>query len=267
MLLNFAGNALKFTPAGAVTLRCRRTEGEASLYRFEIQDSGPGISPADRSRIFESFEQGAGATPQPGAGSGLGLTINRHLVRAMGGEVGLHSTPGAGSLFWFTARLPAAPALSNPADAARGGAGDAEQAERQLRSTFAGRRVLVVDDNEVNRIVVRAQLNAVGLEPDDAVDGLQALEFATRGAYDLILMDVHMPGLDGIEATRRIRCIERYRDTPIIALTADAFSADRARFLEAGMSDHLPKPLQARQLYVALAQWLALATPERRPEA
>ena len=258
VLLNFAGNAVKFTSAGRVTLRCRRVDGDESLYRFEIEDSGIGVSAADQARIFEPFEQAGQAPHRARPGSGLGLAINRHLVQAMGGEVGLRSAPGRGSLFWFTARLPAAPALAGESP---DHAGDEHPAERLLRTTLAASRVLVVDDNEVNRIVVRAQLNAVGLEPDDAADGQQAFELASRRAYDVILMDVHMPGLDGIEATRRIRSLERYRDTPIIALTADAFSADRDRFLAAGMSDHLAKPLQARQLYVALVHWLAKPAP------
>ena len=265
VLLNFAGNAVKFTSAGEVRLRCHRVDGDAQLYRFEIEDSGSGVSAADRARIFEPFEQAGPALQRAHSGSGLGLAINRHLVRAMGGEIGLRSEPGRGSLFWFTARLPAAPALAGePADALAPAGGE-HPAERLLRTTLAASRVLVVDDNEVNRIVVRAQLNAVGLEPDDAADGLQAVGLAARGAYDIILMDVHMPTIDGIEATRRIRGLERYRDTPIIALTADAFSADRDRFLAAGMSDHLAKPLQARQLYTALVHWLAKAAA--RPAA
>ena len=121
----------------------------------------------------------------------------------------------------------------------------------------------MVDDNEVNRIIACAQLNMVGLEPDQAEDGLQAVEMASRADYDLILMDVHMPVLDGIEATRRIRAIDRYRDTPIIAVTADAFTADRQRVLDAGMSDHLAKPLLAQQLHAALAKWLAVGRRSR----
>ena len=266
VLLNFAANAIKFTRSGAVTLRCRALEGGAPLYRFEIQDSGPGVPEPDKARIFEPFEQVASTMQRAPSGSGLGLAINRYLVRAMGGEVGLHSEPGAGSLFWFTARLPAAPAAG--AQDAPEPADGAHAAEHLLRTTFAGSRVLVVDDNEVNRIVARAQLGAVGLEPDDAVDGLQALERVAHGVgYDIILMDVHMPQLDGMEATRRIRSLARYRDTPIIALTADAFSADRERFLAAGMSDHLPKPLQARQLYEMLVHWLAKTAAAPRAAA
>jgi len=260
VLLNFAGNALKFTDAGTVTLRCRVVVGGPAgrLFRFEVQDTGIGVSSADRARIFESFEQGDGAVTRAHSGSGLGLAINRHLVRAMGGEIGLESRPGQGSLFWFSARLPPVTAAG-----AASPAGDADPAgiEHVLRHAHAGARVLVVDDNEVNRIVARAQLNAVGIEPDDAADGEQAVEMARRLAYDLILMDIHMPTLDGVEAARRIRRIERYRDTPIIALTADAFSADRQRFLDAGMSAHLAKPLQARQLYAALVHWLAATMP------
>ena len=183
----------------------------------------------------------------------------------MGGEVGLQSRPGEGSLFWFTARLPAAIVPGGAADTTP--AEDGAPAEEQLRTTFASRRVLVVDDNEVNRIVARAQLNAVGLEPDDAADGEQALALADSGAYDIILMDVHMPGLGGIEATRRIRRIERYSDTPIVALTADAFSDDRQRLLDAGMSDHLAAAAGA-PVYIALAHWLAKsAAAQPRDEA
>ena len=260
VLLNFAGNALKFTPAGAVTLRCRALEGgrQRHLFRFEVQDTGIGVSQADQARIFESFEQADDALTRSHSGSGLGLAINRHLVRAMGGEVGLRSELGQGSLFWFTARLPPAPVAAGAAVPALDV--DLAQAEQLLRTSLAGAKLLVVDDNEVNRIVARAQLDAVGLEADHAVDGEQAVAMASRSVYDLILMDVHMPMLDGVEATRRIRGIERYRDTPIIALTADAFNDDRQRFLDAGMSDHLAKPLQARQLYAALARWLAAAS-------
>ena len=255
VLLNFAANAVKFTPSGSVVLRCRALDGE--LFRFEVQDSGVGVAPADRERIFESFEQGGDALARGSSGSGLGLAINRHLARVMGGEVGLQSAPGQGSLFWFTARLPPAPAIAD----ARAPAPEvgAAQAEAMLRGALAGSRLLVVDDNEVNRIVARAQLDAVGIASDAANDGAQAVEMASRTAYDLILMDVHMPVLDGVEATRRIRRIASHHDTPIIALTADAFDVDRRRFLDAGMSDHVAKPLQAGRLYSVLAQWLSAA--------
>ncbi len=254
VLLNFAANAVKFTPAGSVVLRGRMLEG--NLFRFEVEDTGIGIAPADQARIFESYFQADGALTRTQPGSGLGLAINRYLARAMGGEVGLQSTPGVGSLFWFTARLPLAPASIAPARAPAADFG-AAQAEAMLRGVLAGARLLVVDDNEVNRIVARAQLDAVGIAVDEAADGAQAVEMAGRGHYDLILMDVHMPVLDGIEAARRIRRLDACRETPIIALTADAFESERQRCLEAGMSDHLAKPLQAARLYTALAQWLA----------
>jgi signal transduction histidine kinase/ActR/RegA family two-component response regulator len=262
VLLNFAGNALKYTETGTVTLRCHPIEGgvQRSMFRFEVQDTGVGVAPADQARIFEPFEQGDDATAAARSGSGLGLAINRLLVRAMGGEVGMQSTPGQGSLFWFTARLPPAPVAAlarDPVDEV-----DAAGTDR-LRASLAGARLLVVDDNEVNRIIACAQLNMLGLEPDQAEDGLQAVEMASRATYDLILMDVHMPVLDGIEATRRIRAIDRYRNTPIIAVTADAFTADRQRVLDAGMSDHLAKPLPTQQLHEALAKWLAVGRRSR----
>jgi len=263
VLLNFAANAVKFTPAGSVVLRGRAQGGQ--LFRFEVEDSGIGIAAADRERIFDSFVQADGALTRTQSGSGLGLAINRHLAHAMGGEVGVHSTPGAGSLFWFTARLPPAPASVAPARAPAADFG-AAQAEAMLRGALAGARLLVVDDNEVNRIVARAQLDAVGIAVDEAADGAQAVEMAGRVHYDLILMDVHMPTLDGIEAARRIRRRGACRETPIIALTADAFESERQRCIEAGMSDHLVKPLQAARLYTALARWLARA-PDRARSA
>jgi signal transduction histidine kinase/CheY-like chemotaxis protein len=261
VLLNFTANALKFTHTGSVTLRCQPLQGDvhSSMFRFEVQDTGIGVSPADQARIFEPFEQ-ADTVTHKRASSGLGLTINRLLVRAMGGEVGLQSAPGGGSLFWCTARLPPAPAAADAAELANNV--DHEDFIQRLKGSLAGATLLVVDDNEVNRIVVREQLKLVGLEADEAQDGLRAVEMAKRADYDLILMDVQMPTLDGIEATRQIRTIDRYRNIPIIALTADAFKADRQRVMDAGMSDHLAKPLQARQLYAALAQWLA---PSRHP--
>ena len=261
VLLNFAANAVKFTPAGSVVLRGRALEGQ--LFRFEVEDSGIGVAPGDQARIFNSFEQADGALTRAQSGSGLGLAINRYLVRAMGGEVGLQSTSGVGSLFWFTVLLPPVPVGAAAARQPAAGVSVA-QAEAMLRGTLSGVRLLVVDDNEVNRIVARAQLDAVGIVADDAADGAQAITMAGRRSYDLILMDVHMPTLDGIEATRRIRQLEAYRDTPIIALTADAFASDRQRCIDAGMSDHLAKPLQAARLYTALAQWLTPAQDKSR---
>ena len=252
VLLNFAANAIRFTSAGSVTLRCRAEP--ADRIRFEIEDTGVGIPAADQARIFEAFEQGAGAVPRDRSGSGLGLTINRHLVHAMGGEMGVRSVPGQGSLFWFTAVLPTVTASVESASPLF--EHETADVEQLLARTLAGARLLVVDDNEVNRIVVRAQLDAIGLAADDAEDGAQAVEMAGSGCYDLILIDIHMPEVDGIEATRRIRRLAQYRDTPIIALTADAFDDERQRFLDAGMSDHLAKPLRAQQLYGALARWL-----------
>jgi len=260
VLLNFTANALKFTQAGGVTLRCRllQEDENGAMYRFEVQDSGIGISTDDQSRIFEAFVQVDDSIVRRRAGSGIGLTINRCLVKAMGGELGVQSTPGQGSMFWFTVRLqqpaPVAAPTASPADDV-----GLVEVEDRLRGILRGAKVLVVDDDEVNRIVARAQLNRVGLDAEEAPDGLQAVELARRAHYDLILMDVHMPVLNGIEATRQIRCIEGYRDTPIIALTADVFNAPRQRLLDAAMSDRLVKPVQASELYQMLARWL---TPE-----
>ncbi len=253
-LLNYATNAIKFTEKGSVTLRTRKLEetSESVLLRFEVEDSGIGIPPEAMSRLFKAFEQADSSTTRKYGGTGLGLAITRRLAELMGGEAGAESTPGAGSTFWFTARLRYGnPGLFEPkAQTAQ------VDAEALIRKHHAGSRILVVDDEPMNQEIARMQLEATGLVVDAAADGEQALAMAQGQPYAAIFMDMQMPTMDGLEATRRIRELSCYRRIPIIAMTANAFAEDKARCLDAGMDDFLVKPFDPDTLFAMLLRWL-----------
>ncbi len=257
ILLNLANNAIKFTERGFVAIRVAPLEERAEYVRlrFEIADSGIGIAPADQARLFEAFEQLDASTTRQHGGTGLGLAISKRLVHLMGGEIGVHSEPGRGSTFWFTVRLDKAPAAVSPAPTT-----DAESA---LRAHFGQARILLVEDEPVNQEASREIIESAGLSVDVAEDGRIAVDKARANAYDLILMDVQMPGMNGIEATQAIRALPGHARTPIIAMTANAFAEDRAACLAAGMNDHLGKPVRPAALYATLLRWLS--APEGLP--
>ncbi len=270
-LLNLLGNAIKFTPQGQVSLYVSRLPAPAEevLLRFDVRDSGIGIAPEKLSSLFRAFEQADVSTTRHYGGTGLGLTITQRLAALMGGETGAESQPGKGSRFWFTARFRLGlPAL--PRAAAEDHEAAADAAETDLRLNYRGARLLLAEDDAINQEVVIAMLANCGLELDLAEDGRQALAMAGSQAYELILMDVQMPQLDGLEATRAIRQLAAHRQTPILAMTANASSEDRERCLAAGMSDHLGKPVDPLRLYQALLQWLPrrlAGTPAQLPPA
>ncbi|MFM9882709.1 MAG: ATP-binding protein [Burkholderiales bacterium] len=258
ILTNLVGNAVKFTHQGAIKVGAVVADpgapGRGGL-RFEVSDSGIGIAPEAQSQIFERFTQADGSTTRKYGGSGLGLAIVTELVRLMGGEIGVVSEPGTGSTFWFTVVLGE---VRQPAAAI------APMAVVTNRGYSA--RVLVAEDNPINQMVVHASLTKLGCKVDVVATGIEAHRAAVAGAYDLILMDCHMPELDGYEATRRIRASEQGlgRRTPILALTASALKEDRDRCLAAGMDEHLSKPLTRVALATALDRWVPparVATP------
>ena len=256
-LLNLAANAIKFTEAGVVTVRAMGGEdaGESMVVRIEVQDTGIGIDPESLPRLFSAFEQADNSTTRKHGGTGLGLAITRHLARLMGGDVGAHSEPGGGSTFWFTARLRKATRDSLASAPVAG------TAEATLVRACHSCRLLVVDDEPISRHVTQELLQAVLPAIDVAGSGAEAVELAGADAYDLILMDVQMPGMDGLEATRRIRSIPGAAAIPIIALTANAFTSDKARCLAAGMNDFIAKPINPDGMFATLVKWLS-----REPE-
>ena len=255
-MLNYVANAIKFTEHGTVTLRAfvEQDFPESILARFEVEDNGIGISDEEQARMFTAFEQADNSTTRKYGGTGLGLVITRRLAELMGGQAGVKSAPGVGSTFWFTARLRKA----DPQDAAT--PLPTTDAEALLRQRYQGFRVLLVDDEPINLEVARFFLDGSGLIVDTAEDGAEAIERARQTNYAIILMDMQMPKLDGQQATRLIRELPGYRQTPIVAMTANAFAEDKARCLAAGMDGFLIKSFDPEQLFSTLVSYLSRRT-------
>ena len=254
-LLNYATNAIKFTERGSISLRAITLEetDKSARVRFEVQDTGIGIPTETVPRLFSAFEQADNSTTRKYGGTGLGLAITRRLAELMGGEVGVESTPGVGSTFWFTACLKK---VEGQAEVAHSTSIVNVDAERIIGERFTGTRILLVDDEPVNLFVSQYLFDESGLVVDTAEDGVQAIQKAGEMSYALILMDMQMPNLNGLEATQQIRELPGYRETPILAMTANAFAEDKARCLEAGMNDFIVKPIAPDKIFSILLTWL-----------
>jgi len=252
-LLNYATNAVKFTEQGNVTLRVLKQDetADAVMVRFEVVDTGIGIAPAAMSRLFRTFEQADSSMTRKYGGTGLGLAITKRLAELMGGEVDAESTPGVGSTFWFTVKL------KKVGEAVVAPTAAAADAEAEIRRRYSGQRILVVDDEPVNRTVAQVQLEAVDLVVDTAEDGAEAVAMAGKTGYAAIFMDMQMPKVNGLEATQQIRELAGYRQIPIIAMTANAFAEDKAQCLNAGMNDVLIKPFNPDELFSTLLRALS----------
>ncbi len=256
MLTNLVGNAVKFTHEGEIRIegRVERCDEHLSRVEFSVSDTGIGIAPETRHLLFEPFSQADSSTTRKYGGTGLGLSIVRGLAQAMNGEVGVDSEPGKGSRFWFRVPLPLLVAE----------AGREVAAPAAIAPAAKTAHILLVEDNLTNRRLIMAMLGRVGYTVDVAENGEEALARVMQAPPDVVLMDVQMPVMDGLEATRRIREWERAQGRtplPIIALTADAFEDDRQRCLAAGMNDYLTKPIDFSVLQVLIAQWQPAAAP------
>jgi signal transduction histidine kinase/HPt (histidine-containing phosphotransfer) domain-containing protein len=248
VLLNLANNAVKFTPRGFVAVHAHVLEhvGDDVRVRFAVEDSGIGLTAEQAGRLFRPFVQADSSTTRQFGGTGLGLSISKRLVDLMGGEIGVSSEPGRGSTFWFTVRLKRAPASEQAPLAA----------DAAPPPNLRGARILLAEDNPINQQVALELLQGAGARVDVATSGRDAVEAVQARDYDAVLMDLQMPLMDGLQATRAIRARPRLRDLPIIAMTASVMSGDRDRCLEAGMTDHISKPVSVDQLLGTLARWL-----------
>jgi len=279
VLVNLTSNATKFTERGEITVSVEVLEqGAAGVQlRFGVRDTGPGISPEQQQRLFQPFSQADPSTTRRYGGSGLGLVICDHLVRLMGGRIGVDSTAGRGSHFYFTARFAldarnaALPAANLPgARVPVAGDSDAPGTDAPItgrRATrhdqaarLAGARILLVEDNAINRELAVELLAGAGVDVTVANDGRQALELLGRKSFDGVLMDCQMPVLDGYETTRLLRQQPRLRDMPVIAVTANAMVGDRQKALAAGMNDHVAKPIDVDEMFATLARWIRPAS-------
>jgi PAS domain S-box-containing protein len=255
ILLNLLSNAVKFTASGEITVNVF-DDGD-SVVRFEVADTGVGIAADQASHVFESFVQGDQSTTRRYGGTGLGLAISRELAHRMGGEIGAKPGDVGGSVFWFTATLPAVDAGAGIDETMPSVLAHRErEPQAKTRTEHNGAVVLVAEDNEINHAVAKALLSKLGLRTAVAHNGREAVEMALAKDYAAILMDCQMPELDGYEATRRIRAAEKARRVPIIAMTAHSMPGDRERCLAAGMDDYLSKPVRAEELDAAMANWL-----------
>jgi len=249
ILINLLGNAVKFTSKGWVRVHAERAREDVDGIRFSVGDSGIGIPEAAQALIFEPFRQADGSSTRTYGGTGLGLSICSRLVSLLGGRIGVESRPGDGSTFWFTASL--TPASSPPASGP-----PAPKVEMpQPREGSPKLRILLAEDNKTNQLIAVRLLEKHGHSVETVDNGQDAVSRASGGRFDVILMDVQMPGMDGIQATAAIRENERRAGThvPIVALTAHAMAGDRQRFLASGMDEYLAKPLRASELFETVA--------------
>ena len=256
ILINYTNNAIKFTEHGEIIVRVRKVHDAADgwLVRFEVQDSGIGMSAAQQSKLFRSFQQADNSTTRKYGGTGLGLAISKQLAKLMGGDVGVSSELGKGSTFWFTVHLSAAKEAGSLPEAQIESLNNTRL--QLLAKERGGITVLVVDDNQFNQQIAAELLEAAGITVLLADNGKQGIDVLKKKPVDCVLMDIQMPVMDGLEATRKLRSMEKFARLPVIAMTANAMNEDRLQCLGVGMNDFMAKPFVPEVLYNTLIRWL-----------
>ena len=257
VLLNLLSNAVKFTAVGSVTVHVLPASA-GNRIRFEVSDTGPGISKQDQAKLFQPFTQLDNSDSRQFGGTGLGLSISKRLVELMGGTIGVVSEPGSGSTFWF--EIPVVVGDPPTAPVTRVFPGQLLQSRPARQAS-----ILVVEDNLVNQKVAVRLLEKLGYRADAASDGEEAVSRVTQGSYSLVLMDCQMPVMDGLAATREIRSRESGRRTPIVALTAGAQHSDELNCRAAGMDGFIPKPIDIAKLAEVVEHWTS-AVPASKPD-
>jgi signal transduction histidine kinase/DNA-binding NarL/FixJ family response regulator len=266
ILLNLVSNAIKFTERGSIVTKvdCAQADAHGVVLRIEVADTGMGIPDTVIGNLFTKFTQADQTIARRFGGTGLGLAISKQLVEAMGGTIGVESRVGSGSRFWFTLPLPVSAAV---------GPGPAALPLTTTAKPGRGKRILLAEDVLINQIIAIEMLKTAGYQVDVADNGIEAVEAVEHHSYDLVLMDVHMPSMDGIDATRKIRALGPPRGSiPIVALTADAVAGVREQYLAAGMDDFLSKPFNRSDLLAVVERWVAdiaddMAAPPPAPAA
>jgi signal transduction histidine kinase/ActR/RegA family two-component response regulator len=254
VLLNLTGNAIKFTETGRIEISVAlvRRDARVATLRFAVRDTGIGMTTTTQTKLFQVFSQGDSTMTRRFGGSGLGLAISQRLVNRMGGHITVQSHPGEGSIFAFELTLPLGEAPLRPS-------------QNPVHSRALRGRLLVVEDDRVNQRVIELLLEKIGLDSVIVGDGVSAVEVATLEPWDAVLMDCQMPGMDGLEATRRIREKLGGKPLPIIALTANAMAGDREACLAAGMDDFVAKPVHKDELRACLSKWLKRKQGDSKP--
>jgi two-component system sensor histidine kinase/response regulator len=253
ILNNLIDNALKFTEAGSVRIRAGYGhDGDEIVLRFEVEDTGIGLTAQQITGLFEPYAQADSSVAVKYGGTGLGLSIARQLAQLMGGELGCESTADVGSMFWFTVRV---------RDAVK--AAPVSQQQESTKATLGplSGHMLIVEDNDINQMLIAAYLDQFGLTYEIAKNGQEAVDMVQKRHYDVVLMDIMIPVMDGLEATKQIRALaEPVSTVPIIALTANAMKGNREAYLGAGMDGYVSKPLNAADLFTALTDHLSVET-------
>ncbi|MGB5279012.1 MAG: ATP-binding protein, partial [Gammaproteobacteria bacterium] len=256
VLFNLGDNAVKFSNSGdrvSLQIALKEENDQESVLLFSVQDTGIGIPPEQQKKLFQSFSQADSSTTRKYGGSGLGLIISKKIIQSMGGEIWFESQHNTGSTFSFIVPLTKKQDNLPPAEISRD---ESDEEVRQSVVKLRGKKILIVDDNEFNQEIVCEYLTSSGITVETASDGREALELLAKDGFDAVLMDCQMPVMDGFEATCKIREQEKFKELPVIALTANVMTCDLDRAMTAGMNDYITKPFNPQTMFVTMAKWI-----------